>query len=527
MNTDRIDPLTLCALALLALVAPAPQAQAARASEPAAPALEQGGPALPASEDVIMLRLRDGSISWGAIADHDPDGIRFSMLSHGGLVRLPWQMIDPTQELELRTRFGYVDVSSEEYLIEVSRLVLRTGGEIVGEITAGKEGGDLFYVKVDGNTTAIPKARVARIESGVLVPALDIYGREEFYQKLLGKVDLDDLESRWELANDCERILDFAHAAQHYQAIVAADPEFRGEAPAAKLAAAQLKAEQQEQIDYLRDIDQLRKKKQYKKALEMCDAFGEIFRSSPLYEDANKKKQQVMLARDKALTEDVRTEWQRWMGRLAREAAIEKTYATAVDYASEQLAEDVVNRIVEVLSERGFEGIEAEQVRQYWSKRKKVRWTTASYGFGTWLLGKEDAQKGMKEDKTEQDEAGMSETQKQRASLEKKIARYLKSQDQARKARSRSDDADDLEAFWLTLSVNARAKWISAFYIENGGDFEVDKKPRLLACSVCGGAGAREIIYTGGGGTDNDAGSQLVRCPSCHGVQVVRQIRYR
>ncbi|MFT5153471.1 MAG: hypothetical protein ACI841_003472, partial [Planctomycetota bacterium] len=336
----------------------------------------------------------------------------------------------------------------------------------------------------------------------------------------------EDLESIWELGNNCERILDFAHAVEHFQIVIAIDPDFRREAITAKLAAAIRKAAQQEQIDYLREIDQLRKKKYFNRALALADAFGDTFRDSPLYAEVNKKKVQVQVARDKALTADVRNEWLRWMGRFARQAAIDKSYEECLDYAAEGLGEDIINKVTEVLIERGYVDMESEQVRQFWEKRKRSRWATASYSYGTWLLGKEDAQKGMNEDK-DKDQSQLSNTQKQRASTAKKIERYLKSQQMARKARSRTDDAENYEAFWAIFSVNSRSKWITAMYVENGGDFEINPKPRLIPCADCGGAGAREVIYTGGGGDGNDAGSQLVACPMCHQVQVIRQIRYR
>jgi hypothetical protein len=57
-----------------------------------------------------MLRLRDGSIRWGSVEGHDPDGIRFRVLDTGGLARLPWSLLDPAEAADLRQRFGYVEL---------------------------------------------------------------------------------------------------------------------------------------------------------------------------------------------------------------------------------------------------------------------------------------------------------------------------------------------------------------------------------------------------------------------------------
>ena len=278
------------------------------------------------TEEALMLRLRDGTIHFGRIAEHDPDGLRFTLLSHGGSVRVPWSLLDPQQDLELRTRFGYVDVASEEYLVPATRFILRDGKELIGVNVTADPGSDLFQIKVDGNLVALPKNRVQRLESGVMVPALDVYSREEAYEKLSTGVDREDPQALWKLASDCERILDFGHAAGHYRELAALDPQFQTEAVQAKLAAAERKAEQQEQIDYLREIDKLRKKGYFSRALAMCDDFAHLFPRSPLSEDVGKKKLAVQLARDKKLTEEVRREWFRWMGRLAREAAVKETF---------------------------------------------------------------------------------------------------------------------------------------------------------------------------------------------------------
>ena len=52
-------------------------------------------PAPPAAEDVIMLKLRDGRIQWGAIGEHDTIGFLFQRLDNGGEVRVPWSLLDP------------------------------------------------------------------------------------------------------------------------------------------------------------------------------------------------------------------------------------------------------------------------------------------------------------------------------------------------------------------------------------------------------------------------------------------------
>ena len=89
----------------------------------------------------LMLKLRSGQIRWGHILDHDPDGFRFTLLSHGGVASVAWAALDPSQQQELREKLGYVDVATDELMVEVERLILVDGHEVVGVILS-REGTD-------------------------------------------------------------------------------------------------------------------------------------------------------------------------------------------------------------------------------------------------------------------------------------------------------------------------------------------------------------------------------------------------
>ena len=116
-------------------------------------------------------------ISRGKIVFHDPDGFRFTLLSHGGVASVAWAALDPSQQQELRENLGYVDVATDELMVDVDRLILVDGHEVVGVILS-REGTD-FVVQVEGNLQLVPKRRVQSISKGGQAPALDIYSREE------------------------------------------------------------------------------------------------------------------------------------------------------------------------------------------------------------------------------------------------------------------------------------------------------------------------------------------------------------
>ena len=98
-----------------ALALQAEDATTAETTNPEATTSEQG---VPAAESVAMLQLRDGSICWGSIEEHSPDGLDFRRLDTGGLVRLPWGLLDPNQERDFRQQFV--------------AYILRQGGIVIG-----------------------------------------------------------------------------------------------------------------------------------------------------------------------------------------------------------------------------------------------------------------------------------------------------------------------------------------------------------------------------------------------------------
>ena len=126
--------LLLSAALLAAGVASAQQDRPDAALDPSVepPPATLAAPPIPA--EVTMLRLRSGAIQWGAIEDHDPDSVTVRRLDTGGVVRLPWTLLESTQELDLRQQFGYVDTDGDEILIDGHKLVLHDGSELYGLI---------------------------------------------------------------------------------------------------------------------------------------------------------------------------------------------------------------------------------------------------------------------------------------------------------------------------------------------------------------------------------------------------------
>ncbi|MDP6408344.1 MAG: hypothetical protein QGI46_03115 [Planctomycetota bacterium] len=490
-----------------------------------ATALQDGGtpfePAVPQAP-LSMLRFRDGSIQWGRILEHTSDEVSFERIDTGGLVRAPWGLLDPVQENDLRMRFGYIEVEGEEIMMTAQLLVLIDGSEIVGKILGYTE--KEIIVKDQSGTRYVSKALVRDTRDGLWVSALELYTKEELYNQEFVGIDIEDAQAHFDLAVYCERILAFSHALEHYLAAQSLDGQFMADELAVIIPRVEIKVGQQEQLDFLAAVDQLKRRKNYDEALTQLEVFDGLFEESPLHVDRLKLADRIVKARDKHVREEVKRRWYLAVERLSGVAARGKGYEETLGYLDETMSEEILAYAYESVLGLWAE-VESDQVRQMWLERKPGRWRPASYGLGTWLLGEERALAG---GPVQAQAAPASERDQERAALEERIAAFLRNQEMAKAARGSEEDEEDLEAFWAGLSYAARKNWIVAYYAENSGEVELRKKPELHNCRECGGTGTREVLYTGSARSGGPpSGMRLVACETCKGIGRTRRVRYR
>jgi len=477
------------------------------------------------SAETLMLRLADGSFEWGRIAAHDPEGLVFTRLDTGGRARLPWSYLHPEEELELKTRFGYVDLTGDEILVEAERIVTNDGLELVGRIV--DRTADAIVVKTSNGTIPVPKSRVTAAPTIVRVNALLVWTRAELYAQQTSLLDLTTAAGNHELARFCERMTDFVHAAEHYKKAAELDPSFKKDDVAAGILRASEKAARQDQIDWLSEVDDLVGRKRFDEALVRADAFAGKFPDSPLIPDAKKKKERATKARERYVGERVAQFWFLKAANIARNKSTEASFESTLSYLDGTMQKDVLDAVT-LAAQAISKEASSEVVRRLWIARKKERWQRASYGLGTWLLGKDAAMKG---DQSTEVKAPVTAADKERADLEKKLQRFLENQEVARKSKSSADQKDERETAWKELPAISRAGWILAYYAENSGDFEVMSKPLFSNCRECGGTGTRLLSIAGANvskaAIGKDSSEQVIECPACHGLGVVRRISYR
>lgn len=506
-RTSRPRPLVHTLLGLLALGASAPVTY---------PQADAQAP------QVVMLKLRDGSLAWGRIEEHDPDRIAFRRMDNGGLARVPWGLLDPGQERELRQRFGYVDLEGEEIYTEAARIVMVDGQERIALILGRTE--TSLIVKDALTQLELPLNRIRTVQADLRVPARDIFTRSELYNQELGRTDLTDPAANYELGKFCERILEFQYAFAHYTLAATLDPGFKPDELAAAKERALLKAGQQVQLDALDEADRLRRRRAYDQARALLADFQASFVGSPLQADRKKLEDRVEKDRLALLRDQVRRRWLARMERVADQTA-RKGYAEVLAFLEEGFSQAVVQGVAQDL--RPYKAaLTLDEVRQLWVERPRGRWRPASYGGATWLLGEDAALKGSQPEA--QQAQPRTALERERAELAERLRRFLQNQEAARRtATLASGEEVDQEGFWRSLSSAARRNWIIAHYAENSGDLEVRPAPELAPCPGCAGTGTREQIHTGGTGANNQAGVRKVVCETCQGIGVQRRIRYR
>ncbi len=485
----------------------------------------------------LMLHLPGGGVAVGYLLEHDVTGLRFQVARHGGVVQLPWEQLHNKQSESLRKRFGYIAEEAEELLIGVQRLVLVTGQEVIGVIL-DKEGQN-FLVKSGGNTQVVPKNRVVSINDGGQVPALEVYKTAELYTQGLAQLSPASAESQIQLAEYCESILDFPHAVLHYTAAVALRKGSEDTGPW-QLAAerAGVKALQADQLERLREIDRLRRRSLFPQALEKLAAFRATYADSPLIAEANKSEALIIKTQKRVTQETAVKRWYYRATQLSRELArnTEGGFDAVLARMDGEFANSLrvaVTRDLQSLAP----GIEEASVEDLFREAKRRRYRAATYGSGTWLLGSDRAQAGLDDSKQKDPRKAQGSAQPDSAETEfqKRVQAYLDNQRRQARAsqRGNADEQAGRDFTWISMSLDARAMWLLAYYAEFGGVFEAQPGIAHL-CRQCGGSGALESLNAGlpqnaggRGGVSGASGPRIERCTLCHGEQIVRRVRYR
>jgi len=489
----------------------------------------------PQESETIMLELRSGDILWGQVVGHSPEHLRFQRLENGGVVQLPWSFLDPERDRAMRLAYGYIEAEGEELLVPAERFPVVDGEDVVGIVVGRDE--EVIWIKRAGGTLPLPLRRLSGSSTRVQAPALEIYTRDELYQRRVAELGdalratgAEGAEQHHALARFCEQILDFTNAALHLARAVELDPTWRPEEVVPALDRVRRKALHQEQWDYLKDADLLRARGHFAEAIRRLEIFPELYPDSPVLPDWERVQARALKGRERALREEVVRRWHYWVERHATAAARDFDYEQVIAYAESEFSADVLASVHEDLKKLAPE-IEEGAVRALWETREKGRLRKASYGLGTWFLGEDQARAELESEGEGAEVARKTERDLAREELEERMRRYVEAQRAGSRAQQQSDEGDPAEG-WRELSSSARVHWTVAYYAEHAGDMTVERV-RFANCRECAGTGAKEVLYLAAGRNSKSragagaSGLRLESCPTCHRIGVVRRIQYR
>lgn len=495
-----------------------------------------------------FIPLRDGEILVGEITEHTEDGLEVKRLDNGGIVKLRWGQLAPPIENSLREKFGYRHDAIEEVSVEVDEITLLDGSKRVGRILSSDSKG--LTLKEKASTLTYERSMLLGAPQKTRVPALDVFTKDELYAEALSAYDLGTARGHIDLMRYLESIRDFDRALRHIEEAKKLDSsgQFTKELTSSGARLAEKKVRQDE-IDHLAEIEIQRNRKQWDKAIALCDEFATKFPKAEAKTKADVEKRKTNITDSKRVdyTRRVSEAVHDWCDRLIRNKSLDRKtpYGAAVAYLSSQLKKELFATVATKLQPQSKEFTEP-LVAQLWSERTKDKRTQprpreVSYGTGSFILGKAKAKEGL--DNLLDPTAGAGpKKSKEEAEAEAKLKKFLERQGGGGGAAGGGQQKQATPEGWYErASEFERRQFLKAKFVEESGEFDV--VARLgVPCSNCGGKGAIETISTGaqqpsvnvGGGGRGGGGQQAptsgtvtVECPLCHGVQVERKLRFR
>lgn len=482
---------------------------------------------LPAIQDAPdeLVRLRDGRLLVGQIADHDLDGFELLLTRTGGRFRMAWSELFPGESERLRLGLGYA-VSSAVPTTTAHRFLLRNGREIVGRLIRQDARG--FEVRTLDSSILIPAEMIAAPPEPVVVEVSSVLTPEQFYQERVVDVAATDANAQYQFAQELEQVFALERAQEHYAAAgqLAAAAQDQPLISRVDIALKQLgeTIANRAEAQALEEIRRAMYRERFEEAETLMSAYEAAFPQPKLRGKFLDLRKDFATDRDEAVTRYLARNWFDRVVAEVKKKALDREAAMdqLLSWVESELPQEVRLKLVEELKGMNDE-LDATALDPLWAKRAEqgaVR-HRASFGEGTWVLGAERAQAGMIEEKPDPAATGKSAEQKE---MEERVQRYLKNLETQRRAAAGAEKTGEATAddWWRQASVNERFQFLLAYYAEYVGDYERTNL-EFAACPTCGGTGVIASIEVGPQG----ARERKATCPTCHGVAVRRALNFR
>lgn len=474
-----------------------------------------------------VLRLKTGRFVIGNVEDANEEGLRVRRLDNGGVLRLEWGDIAEMDVTKLRKRFNLLDDSElADVLFEATRLWhMRPTGrkELIGELILNAN--NHFLIRKKGQTFKISVDDLRGTPEKIAVPIHDVLLPDEIYQRKLEEIaPAEDADKQLLLAAYLIRVGDYPRAKQHLETAKSlgggAQPR---EVDAQLERVASLEANKAE-ADLIREINVLRNRKRFAKALLLCQDYETKFGSGrgKLGNEFAKRKVQLDKDREAWLTRKVTEQWYRMILDEAGRAARTMTQIEpAQEFAEEEMGQRIRQRVAkrfEITPE------EAEKLFKKRIERKVASAQSSTYSTGSWILGTGKITEGTKAGQLQKNKK-KGKGGRQQDSLQRELNKRM--QEWMRRARRANGGGNQQEQelqteddWWQDVDSSMRKLWLVSYYAENSGDMDV-YAAFTRNCPTCGGRGTISVQAA------NANKVVKVPCQTCHKTQFIRVIRYR
>jgi hypothetical protein len=473
--------------------------------------------ALPAAE---IVRLADGSLVHGRITAFDEaGGITLERVDTGGVMTLRWDHLPAEEVKRIKASRGFTGEDAEPWLVDVVHLIMRNGTTETGVLQEGSGSGD-YTLRRRGAQDRFPRSSVRTVETGQ-VEGLSVFTAEELYLEMLDELGAPtDASGHLALAIACEGAKLYEASRDHFLTVRELESDLKAELVASRLARIDIKIEDAAETAELDAIRSRIYRRQFEGAREAAAVFRETYPDSRqqgelvVLEAENERRKKEHFG--KQVIGDYFGELESHIDRLARDDGI------GLDVARDLLENTVHDEIIDGLAE-GYV-MTPETVSALWDARSGGSVRTASYGQGTFILGKEKALEFGRFD-AEEDEASAAEEELEEDfdDLVEKVKKQREALAQQRKAASRGNALDEVgltpDEWWEQADSDSRRRWMAAYFAEFAASMRVIEA-KARECRRCDAGGTIE-------GTNEKGEPVLLTCPVCKGLKQERVVRAR
>jgi hypothetical protein len=483
--------------------------------------------ALGAGASADVVELTNGAILQGKVlpGQTTEEGLAVELYDTGGVVLVHWDHVLPARAKELRVQTGLEFADEETILVPGHKVLLVTNEWMSGLATNADAKGEPLKLKSATGVREFDRTQVAKIESAKL-DGLLVYAPEELYQWLRDRSPPDSAAAHMDLGVKAMQIGALPRAREHLSA-ARGDAAFAQTTEGRKLEALFRELELREKSAgaeaMRRKIQSSMQQNRWNEAIAQLDQLDKEFKDESVRKAIRFEllKNRVEKGRLDYFKREVQRRVYSTMAKLVEAKAREKkptredpdqprgmatpgTLASARQWCSRDLPTQIWEKIQTDL------GLTPEETDAFWKKRLETgadrAAQRATYGTGSFIVVKRPAPTS---------KAGDQERRRRPPGS-------TRNDDSGRgpKVPPKEDRPKTEEEWWEAISSSDRARWLTAFFVESSGLFDILRADESELCSGCGGTGT--LVSN-----NSDGSTSTTICTTCNGGAKIRTVTYR